>query len=215
MRQYAGIWFPDDEGTLTKAMMARLDSEDVYRGDRLVEAMKVVPGRGVAVDAGANVGMWTRELAKAFKRVIAIEPNAANAECLDVNTAQFTHVAVVRCALGEVTGTIAMETKKGNFSATVAPGGSVDDKARVPMMRLDELGLEACDYLKVHVNGYELQALKGAVETLRRCKPVLTVVLKPKLAAFELAPEDVIAWLEGQGYRLAGGQKPYRIFVKA
>ena len=209
MRQYRGIWFPDDDGTLTKALKARLDSEPVYRGDRLEEALKYVKRFDLAVDCGANVGMWTVELAKRFQQVIAIEADPKNEECLRRNIAPFSNVVVYGCAAGETNGRAGLARRKGHFSSHISSG---DD---VPMLPLDDLPIYTCGYLKLHVNGYELPVLKGAVETLRRRKPVLTVVLKPKLAAYDTAPEDIIAWLDAHGYALAGGQKPYRIFLPA
>ena len=207
MRQYAGIWFPDD-GTLTKALKARLDSEPVYRGDRLEEALRHVKRFDVAVDCGANVGMWTVPLAKRFGKVAAIEANALNVACLRKNTEQFANVEICGEAVGEHDGWAGLERRKGAFSTQIVAG---DD---VHINRLDILIRgQRCDYLKVHVNGYELPVLKGAADILRRAKPVLTVVLKPKLAAYDTAPEDIIAWLEAHGYALAGGQKPYRIFT--
>ena len=208
MRQYRNIWFPDDDGTLTKALKARLDSEPVYRGDRLEEALKYVKRFDLAVDCGANVGMWTVELAKRFKHVIAFEADPMNAECLTRNTAQLKNVSVINQALGETPGRAALDRRKGHFSSHITAGDAVEMKS------LNYYSvIEVCDYLKVHVNGYELPVLRGAADFLKRCRPVLTVVLKPKLAAYDTAPEDIIAWLDAHDYTLAGGQKPYRIFI--
>lgn len=208
MQQYAGIWFPDDGG-LTKALRARLDTERVYRGDRLEEALAVVKQRRVAVDCGANVGMWTRELARHFDQVIAIEPSRANVECLEVNTAGLHNVRIIHAAAGAQHGRVALDETKGAFSSTVVPG-----KGITPMVTLNELDLQNVDYMKVHVNGFEEHVLWGASKVLRQCGPVLTVVLKSKLAAFDSEPDEVIAWLDEMGYRLHGGQKPYRIFIR-
>lgn len=210
MRQYCGIWFPDDDGGLTRALKARLDNEPVYHGDRLAEALRYVTWFRTAVECGANVGMWTRELARHFGKVVAIEPAPANCECLKANTAELQNVTLVECALGAEEGTCGLEMKKGHFSATVVRE-SVNQT--IPMIPLDALRIENCDYIKMHVNGYELETLQGAVATLARCAPVLTVVLKPKLGRFGHGPGDVIDWLAEKGYRMAGGQKPYRIFT--
>ena len=206
MQQYAGIWFPDD-GTLTKHLRARLDAEPLYHGDRFGEAMRYVKDFRFAVDCGANVGMWTTALAKRFRQVIAIEADPANVECLRANVAKLSNVDPVWTALGETVGRVALVRDKTALSSRVIRGDEVT------IGPLDDFKIGHCGYLKLHVNGYELPVLKGAVETLRRCKPVLTVVLKPKLAAYDTAPEDIIAWLEAHGYALAGGQKPYRIFT--
>ena len=206
MRQYAGIWFPDD-GTLTKHLRARLDVEPIYQGDRFGEAMRYVKDFRFAVDCGANVGMWAVPLAKRFRQVLAIEADPANVECLRANVANLGNVDPVWAALGDTAGRVALTRDKTALSSHVVPGDEVT------IGPLDDFKIGHCGYIKVHVNGYELPVLKGAVETLRRCKPVLTVVLKPRLADYDTTPEDIIAWLAAQGYRLTGGQKPYRIFL--
>jgi FkbM family methyltransferase len=208
MKQYAGLWFPDDEG-LTKALRARLDTERVYRGDRLEEALALVKSRRVAVDCGANVGMWTRELARHFEQVIAVEPSRPNVECLEVNTAGLRNVRIIHAALGSQQGRVALDTSKGAFSSMVVPG-----TGSTPMTTINALDLQNVDYVKIHVNGFEERVLWGASKTLREWGPVLTVVLKPKLAEFDSDPDEIVTWLDEMGYRMAGGQKPYRIFVR-
>jgi hypothetical protein len=43
----------------------------------------------------------------------------------------------------------------------------------IPTMRIDDLALPRCDLIYLDVEGEELNALKGAMETIERCKPVI------------------------------------------
>ena len=45
-----------------------------YENKQFLETMKHVPNKGVAIDVGAHVGIWTRRLAKIFTKVHAFEP---------------------------------------------------------------------------------------------------------------------------------------------
>jgi hypothetical protein len=45
-------------------------------------SMNYVKQRGVALDIGANVGLWSRSLCKNFRTVLAFEPVAMFRECL-------------------------------------------------------------------------------------------------------------------------------------
>lgn len=44
---------------------------------------------------------------------------------------------------------------------------------------LDSFDLPTIDFMKIDCEGYEFPVLKGAAETLRRCKPVIVVEQKP------------------------------------
>lgn len=44
---------------------------------------------------------------------------------------------------------------------------------KVPITTLDSYNLPRIDLLKIDVEGYEIHVLKGAEETLLRCKPVV------------------------------------------
>ena len=61
-------------------------------------AMKMVPTerRGVALDIGGHVGLWSRVLVSCFRKVIAFEPVPQLVECFRLNapSAQLHEVAV-------------------------------------------------------------------------------------------------------------------------
>jgi hypothetical protein len=51
-------------------------------------------------------------------------------------------------------------------------------KARIydiPSKRLDDFGLNDVDMIKIDVEGWEFEVLKGAEQTIRRCQPILMV----------------------------------------
>jgi FkbM family methyltransferase len=77
----------------------------------------------------------------------------------------------------------------------------------VPTIALDdyvrELELPRVDFIKLDIEGAELQALQGAEDTLRRFRPRLAIALYHRLADFV----DIPRYLEGLdlGYRLLLG----------
>jgi hypothetical protein len=46
------------------------------------------------------------------------------------------------------------------------------------MRRLDDFAFDEVDFIKVDVEGFELQVLEGARETLARCRPIVIVEQK-------------------------------------
>lgn len=208
--RFLGMWYPDGEN-ISRNLAERLRGEPFYRADRFAEAMGHVREWRGAVDCGAHVGAWSRELARRFKRVVAIELNAATARCLERNV-EGMGVKVFNVALGAAAGNVGKSGTKGSIDCEVAAGAH-----GIEMWPLDFVvaDLPHIDYIKVHVNGYELEVLKGMTKTLADHRPVLTVVLKSALARYGATAESVVAFLAASSYRMAGGQKPYRIFVPA
>ena len=213
MKQFAGLWYPDAD-ELTKNFKARAQTEPFYRADRFHDAMKHVKQWRGAVECGAHVGEWSRELATRFERVVAIEMNPASAECLRANLPAHPNVIVVNHAVGAHGGQVQISGKKNSMGNMVAGDGE-----DVWLDRLDDLTAvketAAIDYLNVHVNGYELEVLLGAKETIAKHCPVTTVVIKRALADYGATPEDIFKFMDRVGYRVASCLKPYWVFVPA
>ena len=131
----------------------------------------VRPGDTV-VDVGASTGMYTLAFGKRVGpsgKVIAFEPDPRNFEVLRAHVALNGlegRVEPVRAAVGSAPGTLSFSTGKGAYShVTAAPG---TDVVRVECLTLDRaLAGRRVDLLKIDVEGYEEEVLRGAVELLR------------------------------------------------
>ena len=56
-----------------------------YQSIQRTESLKHIKKRRKAIDIGANVGLWARDLCGLFNKVILFEPNSLNTECLKKN----------------------------------------------------------------------------------------------------------------------------------
>ncbi len=146
-----------------------------YQHDRLRAAYAKVFRWGCAVDAGAHVGILTRNLAEHFERVFAFEPNPENFECLVANTRHLPNVTCVNKALGERAGRCRVQRHRQNSGDTrLEFEGELDTDvislgeyyAENPD-RMERLGL-----VKLDVQGYEAPVLRGALTPLAAWLPV-------------------------------------------
>lgn len=128
----------------------------------------------LAVDVGAHVGLLTRQmLFLGFQRVVCFEPEPENFACLRRNIDPMRTVAH-RLALSDAAGMLSMENPAPNNSGAWECRAYDESCLKVDSARLDWFGLGP-DLIKYDVQGHEVQALKGSVETLKRHKPVVIV----------------------------------------
>lgn len=141
----------------------------------------IEPGR-TALDVGANRGVWTWHMVRLGARVHAFEPNPALAAWLRAAVpAAAVHAVALSDAEGEVELRIPVVEGVGRHAqATVEADNLFRDRAcervetvRVPRRPLDAFGLEDVRFVKIDVEGHELAVLRGARETLARCRPVI------------------------------------------
>ena len=139
------------------------------------------PGN-VVVEAGANLGAHTVFFARhvgSTGRVIAFEPQRVIFQTLCANLAlnSLTNVECYQQAVGDTPGMLLVPpldyTQDNNFGG-LALGGFTQGEP-VPVVTLDSLQLPRLNVLKIDVEGMEQSVLRGATETLARCRPILYV----------------------------------------
>lgn len=166
---------------------------------------------GVAVDAGANFGNHTLffALVCGFERVVAFEPLTLVElwDTLELNMQEtltpgtFNHdggrVETYGTALGEEAGGAYIESK-----GTLTQEGEGD--APIPVAPLDHLELENVRLFKLDIEDMEPQALRGARETIDRCRPIIFAECHDG----QYGRQERV--LEPLGYRSVGNVRSYR-----
>src|SRR5262249_14708340 len=106
---------------------------------------------------------------------LAAEPDPVNADAFAVTaatlaSAQRARVRIERVALGAARGTTTMDASGTAASATRTGSHSV------PVVPLDELVGEApVSFIKLDIEGGEIDALEGMRATVRRTAPILAI----------------------------------------
>ncbi len=153
---------------------------------------------GTLVDVGAHDGLLTLPFARLpGSRVLAFEPlppafARLQAALSDAFGAVPGHVELHAAALGDHAGEIslAMPVLDGvaqeqwastakDYAAHLSHRVSVE-RFTVPLRRLDDLAIPDLTAIKIDAEGAEYEILRGARETLLRCRPVLTLEVEER-----------------------------------
>ena len=118
--------------------------------------------------------------------VICIEPEPANLVELrrDIEANHLTNVTVLAAAAAAEDGSA--ELLRG-INGQVVPLGH--GEIRVRTLALDSLADRAIGFIKIDVEGYELEVLRGARNLISRHQPNLFVEVHPQ---FQLEPDGVV-----------------------
>jgi len=161
---------------------------DHYQEAQRNRALAQVHGWNLAIDIGANIGLWSRELTNFFHKTICFEPNTNCIKFLKKNII-IEKAIIYNYALGSKN-----ENKK-LFTPTNSGGSSFIDSTRigfnsdgskiygkwpqetkkqlVKVKKLDEFNFNEIDFIKIDVQGYEYEVLKGAKKTLEINSPII------------------------------------------
>lgn len=166
----------------------------------IVLARHLRPG-DVMVDIGANVGVMSfraARLTQSVGRVIAFEPDPANAACFlrGVAANGFSHVTLFPLALSEAPRLFGLH---GGSNGYLTPAGT--SAVMIQTMRGDDLlaAERRIDFIKLDIEGHEPQALAGLAQTLARHRPMVLCEFNPRCLTDHIgaAPEAFASQLFG------------------
>jgi FkbM family methyltransferase len=164
----------------------------------------------VVVDIGANIGWYSILLGRAASkgRIIAFEPIPSTIGFLKKNLALngTTNVELHEHGLSDEEKELVFYFHPHVSGATSSQNllensGAVEVRSQVKRMDDVLAGEERIDLLKCDVEGAELSALRGGMDTIARTRPVLFIEMLRKWSAkFGYHPNDIITLLKDIGY---------------
>jgi len=164
------------------------------------------------VDIGANIGMITlhaRSLVGEAGRIDCFEPNPDCVAAIRANLAlnAITNVVVHPCGLGEQAGPMTLHlTSEYTGTATLLDIGDATVRAFTVDVEVgDDALVEPPRVIKIDVEGFELQVLRGLRRTLAASAPfVITEVVESQLARAGTTTADLAAFFGALGYEVFG-----------
>jgi FkbM family methyltransferase len=178
--------------------------------------LKLVKRGSVVIEVGANLGYFTRlfgDLVGPNGRVIAFEPVPQTREQLLVRVGDLSWITVLPYAVSDVVGEFSMYIPgkiHGQASlrrhcdlgwSSYELVSSVNVQC-MPLVMIDQIkDLEKIDFIKVDVEGAELQVLKGARDILARDHPILHLEIEERwMKSFGYGVREVELFLRSIGY---------------
>lgn len=200
-----GFWVLSNDTHISKwaRESGRLDF-DVPNLERQCKYIK--PGDTV-VDIGACIGDNTLAYARATAgvatgHVLAFEPNPMAFECLRRNMTGHSHVQCENIGLSDEFNQMELAIDPNAGASHLRAG------AGVQVAPLDQWKLPRLAFAKIDAEGLELRILRGAEETINRCRPVMFIEInRGALGRHDATPEQVRDWLTSHGYRIEGWEE--------
>ena len=158
------------------------------------------------IDVGAWCGTWSKAIEPFAKKVIAFEPDKVHFECLQRN-------CTINCdqrleAVGSQSGTVSLT--EDDFTQAKR----VDKKGTIRMITLDSMAYENVDMIKIDVEGYEMEVLKGAEKLLQNVR-YLMIELNNNTKKYGSSNTQIEKHLQTLGFRVLMDHWPDKVFYRA
>ncbi len=141
------------------------------------------------IDVGANMGDFTllaARLVGSAGTVLSIEPELKNHSILQrsIDLNDYTNIRALRIALSDRDGSASLRILGRSTEHTLSPEFKGLREITVPTRTLDavvaEQQLKRVDMVKIDVQGWEIEVLRGAAHTLRAYPRIVLLLDLPK-----------------------------------
>jgi FkbM family methyltransferase len=139
---------------------------------------KLIPCNSNVMDIGANIGVWSLAYSTFINGTIyAFEPQPKIYNCLrkSIRINNCTNIIPYNLALSDINCNYLMEVNydiKSNFGgACISKHGTLEVKSQIG----DDLDLSVVGFIKIDVEGHELEVINGLKNTIQRNKPIILI----------------------------------------
>ncbi|HEV2678195.1 MAG TPA: FkbM family methyltransferase [Aliidongia sp.] len=150
--------------------MVRFHYDEMYFGSGIFP----LSHSEILVDGGAfdgdSIRAFDRFTGGEATHIHAFEPDGQSAAALRHNFAGRSNLTLVEAGLWSETTRLSFRSD-GSLGSNLSTAGTIT----VPVVALDDRGIDDATLIKLDIEGAEVPALNGARDTIRRCAPKLAV----------------------------------------
>ncbi len=150
-----------------------------------------------ALDIGVYRGVYSLKLSQNFNQIHSFEPNPLLFPYLNINLKKIIkNINLYNLALSNKSGETELKLPvrsksifKENIeelyqlgAASIHPKNEFEDfkKVRVKIDKLDNISINNIGFMKIDVEGHELEVIEGAKETITKDKPILLIEIEKR-----------------------------------
>jgi len=183
-----------------KKMADTLEKEAYPIGHLIEMTRRFVNEKSTVVDIGAHIGTFALPITKGVEKVMAFEPSIRAFNLLVRNAEENGVPLSAFCtALGSKKGSgtiFVRNASNAGANTLIITGGDI------PVTTLDDEVAHA-DFIKMDVEGMELEVLHGGTRLIERARPVILFEVNlSQLRAHKASPRALEQFFTERGYRL-------------
>ena len=140
---------------------------------------------GTCLDVGANIGNHAVAFAPYFENVIAFEPNLRTFQLLGINANLFGNITALNFGASSISKIVEARQDPRNIGATAIKTSEDHNGSSVKfeLVRIDDVKevqeSKQITFMKLDIEGHELEALNGAEQTIRMHRPIIAMEVLP------------------------------------
>ncbi len=201
--KFINNWYLPEEDTHFEKYLSQSKN---YQFVQRLNSLKFVNSFKLAIDIGACVGFWAKDLCKIFSKVICFEPYKPSADCLEKNLNYFKNYNLYRVALSKNSGTSRLFFNKESVGGNTLEqdGANFKNFIDIPIKTLDNYNFKNVNYIKMDIQFHELDALIGGTKTLIDNDPVLCIECAQRNQKEINYTDEIIKFLKDLKYSIVG-----------
>ena len=214
MKKYKGWYLPHSEEHFINYLKYHNTVE--YQKEQRKMSLSFLERKRTAIDIGANVGFWAKDLCEIFNEAILFEPYKLNIECLKKNLENYQNFQIIDCALSNKIGSgeLYINDEKGLGANSLVPSHGITKMENIQLNKLDDFEFQNVDYIKIDVQFHELEVIEGSINTLKSNNPILCIEAARRNEEELSYVKKFMTILENLNYKIIGKHKKELFFKK-